>query len=500
MEDEVESYEDIVAGIKSRAAQARAVAAMPAIEQGAGGGMPGPAAGVKGAVEGAIASPLGKLGSFLDGTVKWVKNLPRNISLGALDAAQSSINALNDAANSDTAQGVKGAMLGVPAGAVPTTAVSPFDREFSEWRRGLRAEDDMSDALTQGIAQFAVPFTAFSKGMGVMQAPTTAGKLALGAGAEAAATALGFESDTGRLTELFELGRQSEGKLGDVLNTIAPDGSLVNSYIDWMNEREGETALEARFKNTIDGLAGSAVVASMLKAAGLTYKASRNLPAALAENPKMPGRLSTQEGKIVFHGTPHEVDEFDLSKIGSGEGQQAHGYGLYFAEAKDVANTYRGSNSIVHRLASASMYKHKNDWQKAVADLKARGDNRSAAAARALEQGKGTIAGGNLYSVDIPDEAIGKMLDADKPLADQPEVLSKLVKAGYSPSSATETGGEFVRRYGREGFDAVLAQDLAKADIPGIRFLDGRSRKNGPEGTRNIVLFDDKLAKIISKE
>jgi hypothetical protein len=154
----------------------------------------------------------------------------------------------------------------------------------------------------------------------------------------------------------------------------------------------------------------------------------------------------------------------------------------------------------VHRLASASMYKHKNDWQKAVADLKARGDNRSAAAARALEQGKGTIAGGNLYSVDIPDEAIGKMLDADKPLADQPEVLAKLIKAGYAPASATETGGEFVRRYGREGFDAILAQDLTKADIPGIRFLDGRSRKNGPDGTRNIVLFDDKLAKIISKE
>lgn len=38
----------------------------------------------------------------------------------------------------------------------------------------------------------------------------------------------------------------------------------------------------------------------------------------------------------VYHGTPHRFDEFSLENIGSGEGAQAHGWGLYFAENKDV--------------------------------------------------------------------------------------------------------------------------------------------------------------------
>ncbi|NBS71017.1 hypothetical protein EBT31_19235, partial [bacterium] len=35
---------------------------------------------------------------------------------------------------------------------------------------------------------------------------------------------------------------------------------------------------------------------------------------------------------IGYHGTPHEFDRFDPSKIGTGEGAQAFGHGMYFAE------------------------------------------------------------------------------------------------------------------------------------------------------------------------
>lgn len=47
----------------------------------------------------------------------------------------------------------------------------------------------------------------------------------------------------------------------------------------------------------------------------------------------------------AYHGTPHDFDRFDLSKIGSGEGAQAFGHGLYFAESRGVANYYRNTLS-----------------------------------------------------------------------------------------------------------------------------------------------------------
>lgn len=43
----------------------------------------------------------------------------------------------------------------------------------------------------------------------------------------------------------------------------------------------------------------------------------------------------------AYHGTPHKFDEFSLEHIGSGEGVQAHGWGLYFAENKEVSESYR---------------------------------------------------------------------------------------------------------------------------------------------------------------
>jgi hypothetical protein len=30
---------------------------------------------------------------------------------------------------------------------------------------------------------------------------------------------------------------------------------------------------------------------------------------------------------VAYHGTPHEFDQFDMSKIGTGEGAQAYGHG-----------------------------------------------------------------------------------------------------------------------------------------------------------------------------
>lgn len=42
----------------------------------------------------------------------------------------------------------------------------------------------------------------------------------------------------------------------------------------------------------------------------------------------------------LYHGTPHDFNKFDTEHIGSGEGHQVHGWGLYFAENKNVAINY----------------------------------------------------------------------------------------------------------------------------------------------------------------
>lgn len=45
--------------------------------------------------------------------------------------------------------------------------------------------------------------------------------------------------------------------------------------------------------------------------------------------------------KPVYHGSPHAFDQFKLDKIGTGEGAQAYGHGLYFAESPGVAKSYQ---------------------------------------------------------------------------------------------------------------------------------------------------------------
>jgi hypothetical protein len=61
-------------------------------------------------------------------------------------------------------------------------------------------------------------------------------------------------------------------------------------------------------------------------------------PGTIHDEPK--ARV-TLEGLTAYHGSPHRFDRFDISRIGTGEGAQAYGHGLYFAESEGVARSYR---------------------------------------------------------------------------------------------------------------------------------------------------------------
>ena len=121
---------------------------------------------------------------------------------------------------------------------------------------------------------------------------------------------------------------------------------------------------------------------------------------------------------------------------------------------------------------------------------------------------------GRMYEVNIkanPDQ----FLDWDKALSEQPansaiqnyakEIeslgLSNEYKDFLSAAKMTGMPGEWFMRAASGGMKPnlpALSADLKAAGIPGIKYLDQGSRAAG-EGSRNYVVFDDKLIDIIRK-
>jgi hypothetical protein len=242
-------------------------------------------------------------------------------------------------------------------------------------------------------------------------------------------------------------------------------------------------------------------------------------------------RTGLQPSLMAYHGTPHKFDKFDARKIGSGEGAQAYGFGLYFAESKGVANQYRvnlsdfdmyvdgkpfDNNNPAHRAALEVKQfggdSAKKDlvarYKSQIADLRSRNQkwaNELASSKEAelpfIEGGKlpkyTETSKGNLYTVDVPDALVAKMLDFDAPIGSQSKEIQAIARQyNLQPE---DLGGDLLAA--ADGKTAAGAQRLREAGIPGVRYLDQGSRKQG-EGTRNIVVFPggEDQVKILKKE
>ena len=257
------------------------------------------------------------------------------------------------------------------------------------------------------------------------------------------------------------------------------------------------------------------------------------------ENAMAPATLNTpgfagQRGAIVWHGSPHKFDRFDASKIGTGEGAQAYGHGLYLAESPDVAKAYQtalthSDDYVDGQLLDSGIPKHflarilsdesgnVEAARQSLAVLARPGGAKSVTdsakqALKLLDAGERPIVKtikpeGALYKVDLPDEAVAKMLDWDKPLSQQPNVIKTLQKE-YAPSYIAQ----FMDRPGSDLYKAISggngvedlrasgAAELAKQGIPGIRYLDQGSRGAGA-GTSNFVVFpgEERLLRILER-
>jgi hypothetical protein len=278
---------------------------------------------------------------------------------------------------------------------------------------------------------------------------------------------------------------------------------------------------------------------------------------AMARNALAPSNvpMQAQRGAIVYHGSPHTFDKFDMSKIGTGEGAQAYGHGLYFAESPGVAASYQKQLarqniavdgkpvvSAGERVGTTGdwhidsvLMNHKGDIDAAIAasrktiaefPMLAEASAPTLAKLEALRGKVQASVEGNLYKVDLPDEHIAKMLDWDKPLSQQsPEAAARLEKAlladGWgnylkavkahdagNPKAMKEAGygvfdypgsvGGIVEMLNGQLGGAKAQKLLRRHDIPGVRYLDQGSRGTG-QGTSNYVVFDDKLPKIVER-
>ena len=242
----------------------------------------------------------------------------------------------------------------------------------------------------------------------------------------------------------------------------------------------------------------------------------------------------------AYHGSPHKFDEFSLDAIGTGEGNQVHGWGLYFAGNKDVSEGYRknltnddfdnekyfydnqeitdrkqkailativenGKDKVVSvREKSLAKYKYSNEeYQQKKEEL---------SWIKSLDENKikKKTDKGQLFEVDIPDEDV--LLDEDKQLNEQPEKVKKMI-FDYMKDNQDDfilpkdhnslpqmRGHHFYRNVAlierKKGAigngDKEASLSLNKYGIKGITY-------DGQQDGRCYVVFDDKAVQVLKK-
>lgn len=183
---------------------------------------------------------------------------------------------------------------------------------------------------------------------------------------------------------------------------------------------------------------------------------------------KLRKKHNYQYYQSAWHGSPYDFDKFDLGAIGSGEGNQVHGWGLYFAKNKKVSVAYKdvlgAKGSFVILNGEKWTIDNEGDWtngekkveygsalgyvfdeleehgtkEKAIESLQKGLDknryrdkyrNEAKKAIDILRKNDASgVKGDKLFKVDIPD--INTMLDEDKYFKEQnKDVINKIVSA-----------------------------------------------------------------------
>ncbi len=257
-------------------------------------------------------------------------------------------------------------------------------------------------------------------------------------------------------------------------------------------------------------------------------------------DPKQKHMGKAEGGSIeAYHGSPHDFDQFDISKINTGEGAQSYGHGLYFAGNEGVAKSYRDAlqfpsvrnpSSAVEKVADDLNYHRGNvEGVRGIYEgmVKSGSDEAKALASEKLKAMPEAISRykGHMYKVKL-NVGPHELLDWDKPLSEQhPNVqaaLGRMDPDQWHPSGsdydATESGqmayhrlidagnkqgaiGEHLRagnpmkRGDKWASEALMAQG-----IKGIRYRDAGSRGDTDgDPTHNYVMFHHDPVEVTQK-
>jgi hypothetical protein len=265
---------------------------------------------------------------------------------------------------------------------------------------------------------------------------------------------------------------------------------------------------------------------------------SRNIPnyllTAAGALPFLPAASQVRKGIKAYHGSPYSFDRFSTEQIGTGEGAQAYGQGLYFAESEDVARGYRDALTGPRVQRAQSLLRQSgNDVDLAIENAKNEIDRlrsldltpETGSAKResliSLQEEKiaeltelknsGQMSEGRMYEVNIdvePDE----LLDWDQLIDEQPsKVLDKLKKSDwweyaeegiYDRAGArgdNPTGADLIRWLEEDGGE-YAAEALKDLGVKGVRYADAFTRHKTPDKrSMNYVIFDDRLITIAKK-
>lgn len=257
-------------------------------------------------------------------------------------------------------------------------------------------------------------------------------------------------------------------------------------------------------------------------------------------------KLKGKDGyaQTAWHGSPHDFDEFDLGAIGSGEGNQAHGWGLYFAKNREVAQAYKDvlgidsveiisgdtkyrlnddiewyddkTKSIIDAESPLSMalttLSEEGDKAKAIKNLtdfiNSKKDNKSdyvVAQIKRAKQAVQILKDGNfdthqwntMFEVDIPENEY--LLNEQKNIEKQSQVVKNAISQISNElnssvlNNSNLSGKEFYKLLSKKlGGDKLASQKLSDFGIKGITY-------KGEQDGVCFVVFDDKAIKVIQK-
>lgn len=296
----------------------------------------------------------------------------------------------------------------------------------------------------------------------------------------------------------------SDRSLESLLSEITFDDSLVPDDLG-----KADLELADRIREVLASRRPEAEVGSMLPdVTSRMVSGGDDFGRGLGSSGETVSSIPTREGIRAYHGSPHTFERFDMSKIGTGEGAQAYGRGLYFAEAEDVARGYRErlsyeniKNKFLEELPADADFEEvddlieqnyftpdqtqflkelrNNDWlgfdyPSQAITAATRGSLDDYDPSPALKDAIDKL--GRMYEVRI-DADPEDFLDWDKPLSEQPQVARAL---GYAPPEEIAAMKDEVRAgLARIAPDGDLSRffDNPTPEFERLRQLDSEARR-----------------------